>query len=178
VFGLALFGCEVEPGEEADAGDTGGGADAAEPGLCDDLAAFQDSCLSTFFSCYDPSGTCTVEDIADQADIQFDAIRWSNGAEWQVGSDPVDGDITIIALDSGGGTCAQGLGSEDTPGEPTVTFSAPGGSDELVFITDNSGNVVIECPDGNDEIYTETEANALMACGFGCGTISWVVNDD
>jgi hypothetical protein len=171
---LGLAGCEVDEGT-GDAGGTDGGGDAGGDtggsALCPDDTILADSCLSEFFSCFNPSGDCTVEERDPIADVNFSAIVFDNGAEWEVGRDVVDGDVEMTATnDPAGANCARATGSEVVEGERTVDWLHPGdAAPTLSWETDSSGNLIVTCPGGAEEIYTAAQADTLFDClGASC----------
>ena len=168
---LALAACEVEEGDgDMDAGATGDtgtsdtGSGPAESQVCADDSLRQDSCLAEFFSCFDPSGACTIADSTPQGNIPMEAIVFANGAEWRFGTDDVSTEAAARVVAADGSTCATGSGTEPVAGQRTITFTQFGGSDELTIETDSSGNMVVTCPDGAEEAYGSGDAATILAC--------------
>lgn len=169
---FALGACEVEEGEggedagtTADTGSADTGSTPAESQVCADDSLRQASCLAEFFSCFDPSGACNIEDSTDRGNVPMEAIVFANGAEWQFGTDDVTGDAITRAIASNGSTCATGTGTEPVDGQRTITFALfADSSTELTIETDPSGNMVVTCPDDTEEPYGAGNAATILGC--------------
>ncbi len=169
--------CEVEEGDADATGDAVDDTAAndtdegpAESQVCGDDSLRQTSCLADFFSCYDPSGTCTEGTASPSGNIPMMSSVYANGAEWQFGRDEVSGDAAAKVIGSDGVTCATGTGSEAVEDEIDLTFTHPGDTTTtLNLVTDGSGNMVVTCPDGTTEAYSASEAETILGCqGVSC----------
>lgn len=165
---LLTAACEVDEGEDGDAGADAGvdvGPDAAPGPTCGDETAWSASCLSTFFACFDASGTCTVQNQGTVGTLVTTAVVWTSGAEWEERWDNVTGQLDVLSLDSEGVICANALSSQEEPDfVRDLDFTQLSGSDTLRMQRDASGNMVITCPDGSSEPYSATEAATMLEC--------------
>jgi hypothetical protein len=174
VAGLA--GCEVDGGEDTDAGADAGQDTGGDDGITEcteaGLAVYEASCVSTFFSgCYDPSGTCDVSETTDTTTgVVSTDVTFSNGAAWETTRLDIDENGTTTVVASDGTVCAEDTDVVTTSSSArAVTFTS--GADTLVIEFDASGNMVVTCPDGTDEVYqaVDGEGIQLATCaGFAC----------
>ena len=126
------------------------------------------SCIKKLFRCFKPKGACVGELVISATAVQTRQC-WDNGAR------------ILIDADAGGGT-VQYRGARGRRCLLGALVVANGDGGAFVFKrkrktwTVRSGDpdgLVVTCPDGKAETYTEDEVNAEPAScgGFSAGTV-------
>jgi hypothetical protein len=112
------------------------------------------SCIKKLFKCFKPKGTCMGELLLSPTGVRT-LQCWDNGARVQIDAGPTSG--TVQYLGARGRRCLRGAIAVESPDSATFVFKRK--RKTWTMRGNEADEIVITCPDGTTEVYTEAEVN-------------------